>query len=150
MNGNKFTTHVITGLLCLSIGVAATERFITAKMGTIIDQARAESATAQKQLRAANETIDLLTAKSTVLYESSPVGVDVIHGLARVQLGHELYGVGQGTVLMQKKPVWVIPFAIRPMVVAGNEGASYAYVDKLSGQVSQQIAAPKFNAGGGN
>lgn len=132
------TTIALLLFVGFALGSFSTEQFVAPRLDAEVIERTTKLNEKTLELQRANETINLLTSKSTVLYEDAPAGVDVLHGLARVEAGREL----GGTPLVQRTIRWVIPFAIRPLAMPSNHGAAYAYMDKTSGEISRVMSAP--------
>lgn len=134
MNKKHYVVSIVTwALISFAAGAALTAHVMAKQTEAIMSRDREQIQIAESQASTCRNTVNLMTAKSTVLYESVPMGVDVLNGIAHIQVGTRVIGMAP------RLPRWIVPFAIKPEAMANVPGAAYAYIDKRTGESSQLI-----------
>ena len=130
---HQIISIVIWSLVSFGVGAALTARAFAAQEQAIMSHDREQIQIAEAQRDTCRNTVNLMTAKSTVLYEAAPVGVDVLNGIARVEAGRRVID----PALIPKRAAWVVPFAVKPIASNDTRGAAYAYLDHKTGAISR-------------
>jgi hypothetical protein len=130
---NAAIVTMITTALCVYFAT----NFVHAQMQARVLAITAQRDLAQHRLEAVANVYTTLDGKETVLYEPVPVGVDVLHGLGRVEAGRALSGMA----IERPAPRWVIPYAVQPKSLSATTQDFYAYHDKRTGALSAMIPA---------
>lgn len=135
MNKKHYAVSIaIWVLVSFAVGCAFTAHVMGRQTEEIMSRDREALQIAEAQASTCRNTVNLMTAKSTVLYEAAPAGVEVLHGIARVEAGSRVIS----PVFYPRQATWILPFALKPQAMPGTRGAAYAYMDK-SGGVSPLI-----------